>query len=246
MMVVYVIRIPDLLVSVWNPHVIILPMIAVLLLLAVFADTGRPSLLFGAIAGGSFIVQTHIAMAPLVASLGIVALVAQPRVVAASAWRLTGLGVALWALPLFEQCTRDPGNLTRLVLFFVRDAHQGQRLGEAINAWATALTLLGSGRVTLAMGYDFHPVFIPWRLVGALCGLSILAVLAVRTRRAGPNAGGMSSRRPWWDRWWRWRLCPGSPVNSLTMKCSGSPRSARSMRPSSSARSCNVGLTTGS
>ena len=45
MMVVYVIRVPDLLTSVWNPHVIILPMIAVMLLLGVFADTGRRSLL---------------------------------------------------------------------------------------------------------------------------------------------------------------------------------------------------------
>jgi hypothetical protein len=189
MMAVYVIRVPGLLVSVWNPHVIVLPMIAVMLLLAVFAETGRTSLLFGAILGGSFLVQTHIAMAPLVASLGIIALAAQRRVVAASAWRLIGLGVGLWALPLFEQCTRDPGNLTRLVVFFLRDAHQGQRFGEAISAWATALTLPGAGQVTLAMGYDLRPVFIPWRLVCSLCGLSILTVLVVRARRMDQHAG---------------------------------------------------------
>ena len=46
-----------------------------------------------------------------------------------------------------------------------------------------------AGQVTLAMGYDFHPVFIPWRLVCSLCGLSILTVLAVRARRVDQHAG---------------------------------------------------------
>ncbi|MEO8256122.1 MAG: hypothetical protein ABI868_02140 [Acidobacteriota bacterium] len=187
-MALYVIRVPDLLVSAWNPHVIILPMIAVTLLLGVFAETGQRSLLYGAIAGSSFIVQTHIAMAPLVAALGIMACVAQRRAVSASAWRLTGLGVALWAPVLLEQATRHPGNLFRLVTFFTRDAPPGQRFGEAITAWATELTRFGAGHVTLAMGYDFHPVVMPWRLAGALCELSILAALAVRSRRIRPDA----------------------------------------------------------
>jgi len=74
-------------------------------------------------------------------------------------------------------------------MFFTRDAREGQRLREAINAWVTELTQLGAGHVTLAIGHDFHPVFIPWRLACSLCALTILAVLAVRTRTVRQNAG---------------------------------------------------------
>ena len=180
---VYLLRVPDLIVSVWNPHVIMLPVVAATVLLAAFADTGRPLLLFAAIAAGSFVVQTHIAMVPIVAAVGVCAGAMQTRVVRATARRSIALALALWAPPLWEQLTRTPGNLTRLFLFFTREATAGQRPGDAVNAWATELARPFASHVTLAMGADLHPGFSAVRVTCAFVELSMLAILSVHAWR---------------------------------------------------------------
>jgi hypothetical protein len=178
-MAVYLLRVPDLIASVWNPHVIIVPMIAVVLLLAAFGDTGRPLFFFGALVGGSFIVQTHVAMVPIVAVLGACAAAMQPRVVRAIAWQSIGLSWALWVAPLWEQLTRTPGNLTRLSVFFTRETLAGQGAGNAVNAWAAELGRLFGPPAPLAMGADLHPDLSAARLTCVAIELSILAILSV-------------------------------------------------------------------
>jgi hypothetical protein len=190
---VYLLRVPDLMVSVWNPHVVMLPMIAVVLLLAAFADTGRTVFLFGAIACGSFIVQTHVATVPIVAATGICAAAMQRRIVRATAWRSIGLAIVLWAPPLWEEITRTPGNLTRLFLFFTREAPAGQSAGVALNAWAAELARPFASQTPLAMGADLRPEFSALRLMGVAIELSMLAVLGLSAWKRGYRSTACAS-----------------------------------------------------
>src|ERR671936_428606 len=80
----YIWRTGELIVSPWNPHVVVLPMLAFIVLAAAFAATGRLTLLFWLVLIGSFLVQTHVAMAPPVVVLLLVAAVVQRDAVRAS------------------------------------------------------------------------------------------------------------------------------------------------------------------
>jgi hypothetical protein len=139
------------LVSPWNPMVVILPLLMTVLLCAAAVDRSGLSLL-AAVVTGSFVVQTDISAAPVVAVVGGVAALAwvatsvydlvrlwagdgtQER---RTAWRerrhwITGpilavgtLGVAvvMWLPPLAQQRANHPGNLTLIARFF--NGHHG-------------------------------------------------------------------------------------------------------------------------
>src|SRR5262249_4959114 len=61
---VYILRAGDLIVSAWNPHIIVLPLVAyVVLAAAMFADPRRGHLLW-LVGVGTLLAQTHVAMVP--------------------------------------------------------------------------------------------------------------------------------------------------------------------------------------
>jgi hypothetical protein len=113
----------DLLFDVWQPNILVLPFFAFLVLMwAVCAGRGR--VLPVAVAVGSLCMQTHLSYLLLVPALivvGVAALVVHDR---GRVWArqgpslLTalGVGVVLWAQPLWEQVFGDGrGNLSRLL-----------------------------------------------------------------------------------------------------------------------------------
>jgi hypothetical protein len=123
---------PANLASTWNPAVGIMPLVLLVLLSWSVAD-GEVHLLPVAVLVGSFCAQVHAALAVAalpVLAIGVIAGLAPPalHVIAAlrarRRWRpgrtagavLVAAGVAAgcWALPLVDQLTGDPGNLTRL------------------------------------------------------------------------------------------------------------------------------------
>lgn len=217
---------PATLIDPWNPYLAVFWWLAFVLAIWAVVDGDLPMLPVVVLAG-SVCVQNHLEYLGLVACLGALALAATARhqirrrrppgdrgprgAWAGWAGGSVGLGVLLWLPTIWEQVTRDPGNLT-LVRTVVSDGtldHLG--LGEG---FATLLRQLDPGRlasgeigVTLATG---SPV--PGAVLVSLWGLS--AVLAVRTGTrsltrlhlvlgVGLIVGGLSMGR-YQDEAWAW------------------------------------------
>jgi hypothetical protein len=189
----YVWRINALLASQWNPHVLILPTMA-LVVLSAAVIAGAWSLLPLAAGVGSFAVQTHLGVLPVAAALGAAVCAAftfaaaradaderrrQWRSVHATLWILA----ALWFLPLAEEVTGRPGNLTSIWRFFVDAPPAGQPVGTAFAIWADMIAAVVRPVFTLGWGGPIrgsHPV---WTRVLAPAEVVLLAAVAMRAMR---------------------------------------------------------------
>ncbi len=156
---VYLYRVP-VLASFWNPHIVILPAAAFLVLCAAVAARQRWALPV-AVFVGSFLVQTHVSLAPCVAVLIGAALAAflWPSKTAASRDRSSmvwialsaGLLLLLWALPIAEQVRNSPGNVTRMMEFFGSPS-PGQEVRTALVVWADTINALFKQSIDLPTG----------------------------------------------------------------------------------------------
>jgi hypothetical protein len=183
----YTCRTGDLIVSVWNPHVIVLPMLAFVVMAAALAATGRRVLLLWLVLFGSFLVQTHIAMAPLVAVLGATAVVAQRQALDGMWVQSCLAALALWLPPMVEQATHSPGNLTRIVTFFAGGSSSGQTAGAALVAWSASLTSAFTHGFAVARGLDFRPPESSWPVVWTVAQIVVLVAAAVWATRRGDD-----------------------------------------------------------
>lgn len=174
----YVFRTGDLVTSVWNPHLIVLPLAAVLVLCAASVHTGGAVTIL-AVTFATFAAQSSVSVVPFVAAVAGAALVlatASHAALSAHARRVRrrGLvvvalvGLTLWVPPLFEQLTTRPGNLAKLFHFFVSSNHEGQTWRDALLVWADATTAVV--RPDLAL---------PWGEGGARRGTWVVVVCAV-------------------------------------------------------------------
>jgi hypothetical protein len=124
----------------WNPVQIMLPTALLLVAAAYVEGWGWP---LGIVAVAStFVVQTHLATAPVAAACVICAIVFLAR----GSWRninhaggallLAGLAVIAWLPPLWQQATAKHGNLADLVSFF-------RHSSDPRPGWGRALTYAG-------------------------------------------------------------------------------------------------------
>ncbi len=189
----YLWRLPDLATSPWNPHVIVVPMIAVFVACAVVAG-GDLALLPIVAFLASFVVQTHIALVPLVASIVAVSAAAGladagRRGQLPQSVRAIGLAIcmlaALWFLPAAEQATHAPGNITLLWRFFVSSPTAGQPLAVAAPAWATMLEAPLGLTINLATGGTFEAPAAGRSLLIAILQLLALVIVAFWSARHG-------------------------------------------------------------
>lgn len=110
----------------WNPH-IVLPWFVLFVVLTWRLSIGETQHLTGVVLAGSFLVQTHVGYAPLVAAgvayvIGAALVDRKPRPWRLARWSwITALvvGVGLWLPVVIEQVTGDPGNITLLERFFL-------------------------------------------------------------------------------------------------------------------------------
>jgi hypothetical protein len=89
-------------------------------------------------------------------------------------------------LPLAEQFTRTPGNISQLWTFFVSESHPGQRFARAFSAWSDMLVGLVRPDFVVASGIRFRESPIRWVEALALLqmlGLMATIALAVKARR---------------------------------------------------------------
>ena len=173
------------LVSPWNPMVVILPLLLLMVLSAsAFAGSGLSVL--GATLVGSFVLQANISSGPLallligVAAVGwVVSRVRAPRVDHRVSPRAVALGIAggvllvlAWVPPVIEQLTGHPGNMTLIARYF--SAH------KAGQPWSAAGWSLVNVGATLVVG----PSQVMARVLGgrppnALLGGAVLLVAVV-------------------------------------------------------------------
>jgi len=159
----YVFRAGDLIVSAWNPHIIVLPLVAyVVLTAALFANPRREYVLW-LVGVGTFLTQTHVAMVPIVAILGVPA-AWRGRHLPGSTWAAAvGLKLFLWIPPLIEQAVHRPGNLVSLARFFMAGGG-GQQPGVATVSWGSALTAAFRSGFSPPLGAELSPeigAFVP-------------------------------------------------------------------------------------
>jgi hypothetical protein len=128
--VLFVGRFNDMFVSPWNPHVLVLPVGALVVTCAAIVG-GRTMLLPLAALFASFAGQTHVGLMPVALALPGVAFLStiinacrcrDPQAQSRAAWTINATLwtiALLWLCPLVDQLTRDPGNLRQLWAFFV-------------------------------------------------------------------------------------------------------------------------------
>jgi hypothetical protein len=91
-----------------------------------------------------------------------------------------------WILPIAEQFTGHPGNISQLWTFFVTEPHHGQRFATAFYAWSDMLTGLTRPDFAVASGLRFRQSPIRWVEAFAilqLVGLATTVTLAAKARR---------------------------------------------------------------
>jgi hypothetical protein len=155
----YLYRLP-LIASAWNPHIVILPAAAFLVLCAAVA-TRHGGAIPAVVLVGSFLVQTHVSLAPYVVLLSAAALAAflwwptpvetpdrSPR-----SWIYVSaaLLLLLWLLPIVEQVSDTPGNVTRMLKFFASPS-PGPELRTALVVWGDTICALFKQTLELPMG----------------------------------------------------------------------------------------------
>src|SRR5205823_3856103 len=163
------------------------------LVLGAAAAAGSPAAFAGCLVVGSYLVQTHLATAPVVAA--VVVLAAARGLRGASRRRLgvlVGAGVvlaALWVPPLVQQFRGSPANLSATVRFFTtshpdQDAGVDHRLATAAGQTTAELAVLPAGRTPRP---GLLPPAGPGRWGVVVAGLLVAAGVAVagwRRRRS--------------------------------------------------------------
>lgn len=158
----YLFRVGDIAISYWNPHVVILPLAALMLLCAGVA-AGRAAALPAVAAVASFLTQTHVSLVPSVAAMVTVSLmglaIGRARGAGAVPRRSMGTWIAisagvlalLWWPSLVEEVHGRPGNLSTLARFFT-EPYEAQPWTMATAAWGDAISALFSGDFRIPTG----------------------------------------------------------------------------------------------
>jgi hypothetical protein len=148
LVLVWTIAFGDVLSNFWNPLVIALPLVAYLVLAALFARGEVRAAVPGALLG-VLVAQTHVGADIVVAGVGIASSVAFFRRGfhlgdrARTHVRAAVAIVAVTALPiLIDQLTAREGNLTRLAKFFFDPEYARQSTGTALRDWVLATSWL--------------------------------------------------------------------------------------------------------
>jgi hypothetical protein len=177
--------------SPWTAHVPVFSTFT-FLALAAAAASGRRWMLPPLLVVGSVLAQCHVGFVPLVGVVSLVALgglVVTRREDAAplspvlhlSAWLLA----ALWLLPVVEQLSQRPGNLTYLWTFFVTAAGSTPSYATSFAAWSYALVGVLRPDLYLPYGGHFEFTHLAWAIPLAIAEVLAVAVVGTLAHRAG-------------------------------------------------------------
>jgi hypothetical protein len=145
---VHLLRIPDMIVSPWNPHLLVVPLAFLLVTCAAVLE-GRVAFFAVATATASFIVQTHLSVAPTVTIVMgatlvwlIAHAVAGPVPLLYRRWLNVALwiGVAIWLQPFAQEISSPEGNLSAVYRSFLQEAQPGPDRQESYAAFFRLFT----------------------------------------------------------------------------------------------------------
>jgi hypothetical protein len=179
----------EMLASQWNPHVLVLPTMAIIVVGAGVAS-GSLALLPVLAALVSFVVQTHLGLGPtaLATAGAAIALIGwdyardrQPRprlwpILNATLW----LMLLLWLLPIVEELSQPEGNLSRLWTFFTVDESEGQRFRIAFRVWADMMSAVVRSDVRVGWGTRIRATPGPWSQAWAIAQTLAVALILGR------------------------------------------------------------------
>lgn len=174
----YLLRLGDMLASSWNAHAAVIPGMALIVVAAAVSAGDDPLLLLFVILA-SFVVQTHLAVAPLVAVVtAMVCAASAARWRRGSRWLIAsaGLALVLWLPPIVEQVSRPDGNIGQLLRFFLNPESSSQTMSTAFAVWAdmmsawfrsdlrlpAGLALSGSGSAASRLMVILIVALLPW------------------------------------------------------------------------------------
>jgi hypothetical protein len=160
-MVLYLLRIDEAAASPWNPHLVIMPFVALTVLCSAVAS-GSVGALPVATGLASFVMQTDISTAPSAAILLTVACLAgaarphqraKEKPKSLRFWTAVSIlvALALWSPPILEELM-GKGNLSRIYRFFATDRRPGQSWMTSFLTWAEVTTAVARPRFTVAWG----------------------------------------------------------------------------------------------
>jgi hypothetical protein len=180
-----------MLASQWNPHVLVLPMMAIVVVAAAVAG-GRIRLLPVLAALASFVVQTHVGLGPAVLALSGVATAmaalyaywfrsgdAPPRlwpILNGTLWLL----LLLWLMPLARELSQPDGNLWRLWTFFGAEARPVQLWRTSFRTWSDMISALVRSDIDVGWGNRYGPNPGPWSQFWALTETAAVAAVGVK------------------------------------------------------------------
>jgi hypothetical protein len=210
----YLWRLP-LLGSAWNPHLVLLPL-AALIVSASIAAAGRVSLLPLTIVMATFVTQTHIALLSSAAAATACALVAgltagltgsfttraamvtaenaPARASGRDRWFWLGVSMliafVLWLPPIVEQVTHDDGNFSKIARFFMtpNPGDPGVPFMPALRAWASALLASFRPGLSIPGGGALASEASTPVVVLAVSSIVLLIVAGWRTSRGAVDA----------------------------------------------------------
>jgi hypothetical protein len=190
-------RVGDITISYWNPHVVVIPLGAFVLLCAGLC-AGRPAALPAVVLVGSFLTQTHVSLAPVIAVLAGASLIglfvavgaghrlAHPRSITRWLCLSAGLMVLAWWPPLAEEWSNRPGNLSKLARFFIEPS--------GAQAWTTSALVWGSS-ISAAFKSGFQiPTGVTLRPVDGTGWVVIATIQLLALVLAGRESGRRGDR----------------------------------------------------
>jgi hypothetical protein len=188
--VLFAFRANEMLASQWNPHVLVLPTMAIVVVAAAVA-VGKIRLIPVLAALGSFVVQTHLGLAPAVAAIGGAAAAA----VAVQAYRSRGdessarlwrilngtlwLLLLLWLLPLAQELSAPDGNVSRLWAFF-GETRPAQPWRISFRTWSDMMSAVLRSDVDVGWGNRHPPSPGPWSQFWAVVETVAVALIAAK------------------------------------------------------------------
>lgn len=181
----------------WNPYLVIMPMVLFVVLWAV-ACSGGAGYGIWALVIGSYEIQTHIATAPVIASLLLVMAVRRRSHLPSASpgwlhrWRVgPGVLVVLWLAPLLELLRDRPNNLS-LAWAFLTSSHRPAGWGQAARTATSVLTVVPFGNRDYSLAL---PRSAPEMVLG-LVAMAVLAAVSWRAaRRIAPRRGSALAAR---------------------------------------------------
>lgn len=186
-LLVYLVRIPELPSSFWNPHVLVLPLAAWLALCAAIA-IGEMAFIPGAVLIGSWMIHAHVGLTVAVIAGAMVTAGLAYRsgrsVPRSAAWLTAAVLIAAWALPVAEQLSNTPGNMRQIVEFFLSQGGPRPSIAVSIRAAGAMVAALFRPAFHLAPGWSFEPVEW-WWVVITFALAAMLAFIARAEWRRG-------------------------------------------------------------